>query len=425
MDQSQESEPGSLDRLSDLPDSLILEILSLLSSSIRDVVRTTILSKRWKDLWTTVPRFKYDFRDEDPNFIRGALVQWKGAKILDFSLCFIHNDPPSSDIIDSLLLLAMEKQVEELTVDLKPSMSMEYYAPQRLYSCSSITRLCLSYCSVQIKENVQWNQLVSLTLEHVDSVKVSSVTMSQILSGAPRLEQLILWPLEVNEDFYIVSTSLKFLEIGLGDYNHSVVYEILGIWAPNLLFLEFSGDIYGICFLDVPSLTHARLDFIDEPPPLETFDYLLWSIRHVTDLTLSDVGIQLLHEMKEKDMFVQFSNVTFLNVTTSKVEKMLNVLDMFPQLVTLYAELDELGSNMDQEFDEANATFSTSSLLHLKTVHIAWYLCDALILPFLKIILENARVLEEIVFRWKGNPEMLPGLPDLWESYQTTDLIFI
>ncbi|XP_057772070.1 F-box/LRR-repeat protein At3g26922-like [Salvia miltiorrhiza] len=399
MDESQDSESGSLDRLSDLPDALILEILSLLSSSIRDVVRTTILSKRWKDLWTTVPRFDFDFCDEDPNFIRGALAQWK----------------------------AMEKQVEELTVNLKSSMSIEYYVPHHLYSCSSISRLCLSYCSVQIEENVQWNQLRSLTLEHADSVKVSSVTMSQILSAAPRLEQLILRPLEVTEDFYIVSTSLKFLEIGHGEYNHSVVYEILGIWAPNLLFLEFSGDVYGTCFLDVPSLTRARLDFMDEPPPLVTFDHLLWSIRHVTDLTLSDVGIQLLDEMEE-DMFVQFSNVKFLKVTTSRVDKMLHVLDMFPQLVILYAQLNELGSyydSMDQEFDEANATLSTSSLLHLKTVDIEWHLCDALILPFLKIILENARVLEEIVFRWKGNPEMLPGLPDLWESYQTTDLIFI
>ncbi|XP_057772071.1 F-box protein At5g03100-like isoform X1 [Salvia miltiorrhiza] len=395
MDQSQESELGSLDRLSDLPDALILEILSLLPSSIRDVVRTTILSKRWKDLWTTVPRFDFDFCDEDPNFIRGVLAQWK----------------------------AMEKQVKELTVQLKPSMSIEYYAPQRLYSCLSLTTLSLSYCSIQIEENVQWNQLRSLTLEHADSVKVSAVTMNRILLAAPRLEQLILRPLEVTEDFYIVSASLKFLEIGLGDYDHSVVYAVLGIWAPNLLLFEFSGDVYGICLLGVPSLTTATLDFIDEPPPLETFYQLLWSIRHVTDLTLSDVCTQLLHEMKEKDMFVQLWNVKFLKVTTSKVDKMLHVLDMFPQLVTLYAELNKW--SMDQEFDEANTTLSTSSLLHLKTVNIEWYLCDALILPFLKTILENARVLEEIVFRWKGNPEMLPGLPDLWESYQTTDLIFI
>ncbi|XP_057773774.1 putative F-box protein At1g49610 [Salvia miltiorrhiza] len=215
MDQSQESESGSLDRLSDLPDSLILEILLLLWE-IRDVVRTTILSKRWKDLWTTVPRLDFHFCDEDPNFIRGVLAQWKGAKILNFSITFISHDPPSSDIIDSLLLLAMEKQVAQLTM----------------------------------------------------------------------------------------------LGILRGDFEDSVVNAVLGIWAPNLLNFILEAHLYGTCLLDVPSLTKATL-IIDDPPPLETFEQLLRSIRHVEKLRLSDECIQLLHEMKEKDMVVQFSNANW------------------------------------------------------------------------------------------------------------------
>ncbi|XP_057772062.1 F-box/FBD/LRR-repeat protein At1g16930-like isoform X2 [Salvia miltiorrhiza] len=396
MDESQDSESGSLDRLSDLPDALILEILSLLWS--REVVRTTILSKRWKDLWTTVPRFDFDFCDEDPNFIRGALVQWK----------------------------AMEKQVEELAVYLMPPLSIEYYAPRRLCSCSSITRLCLSYCSMQIEENVQWNQLISLTLEHNDPVKVSAVTMNRILSGAPRLERLILQPLEVNENFYIRSTSLKMLGILRGDFEDSVVDAVLGIWAPNLLNFILEAHLYGTCLLDVPSLRKATLA-IDDPPPLETFEQLLRSIRHVKKLTLSDECIQLLHEMKEKDMVVQFSNAKFLKVTTCEIDKMLHVLDMFPQLVTLYASFDKESYNdfIDPEFHEANATLFTPSLLHLKTVHITWHLCDALILRALKIILENAQVLGKLVFRWRGDPEMLPRLRcmDSWAYSGTIELI--
>ncbi|KAL8494670.1 hypothetical protein ACS0TY_025492 [Phlomoides rotata] len=41
------------DRLIELPLSLIHHILSFLA--MRDVVSTTILSKRWNNLWTYVP----------------------------------------------------------------------------------------------------------------------------------------------------------------------------------------------------------------------------------------------------------------------------------------------------------------------------------------------------------------------------------
>lgn len=44
--------------ISELPDVLLLEILSLLPAE--DVAATMVLSKRWKFLWRYVPRLKYD-----------------------------------------------------------------------------------------------------------------------------------------------------------------------------------------------------------------------------------------------------------------------------------------------------------------------------------------------------------------------------
>ncbi|KAK2437050.1 F-box/LRR-repeat protein [Trifolium repens] len=54
-DQNQENEEndGSEDRLSDLPDGVILHILSFLNT--KHVVRTCVLSKRWKHLWKRIP----------------------------------------------------------------------------------------------------------------------------------------------------------------------------------------------------------------------------------------------------------------------------------------------------------------------------------------------------------------------------------
>ena len=65
------------DRISTLPDSILLTILSILCT--KDAVRTGVLSKRWAYLWTFVPflRFKdYYFRHTAnyANFVDNVLA---------------------------------------------------------------------------------------------------------------------------------------------------------------------------------------------------------------------------------------------------------------------------------------------------------------------------------------------------------------
>ncbi|CAF1698818.1 BnaC03g13640D [Brassica napus] len=48
-----------MDRISQLPDELLLKILALLPS-MKDVVDTMLLSKRWQFLWMMVPTIKYN-----------------------------------------------------------------------------------------------------------------------------------------------------------------------------------------------------------------------------------------------------------------------------------------------------------------------------------------------------------------------------
>lgn len=47
-----------MDLISELPDELLLRILSLLPA--QDVASMMLLSKRWRFLWTSVPRLEYD-----------------------------------------------------------------------------------------------------------------------------------------------------------------------------------------------------------------------------------------------------------------------------------------------------------------------------------------------------------------------------
>ena len=90
-----------MDRLSQLPDDLLIKILSFVPT--KDDVAMSILSKRWLSLWTSVPRvIFYDFSEEDSHedeegneihairslsqFVFGTLLLHKAAVLERFHL---------------------------------------------------------------------------------------------------------------------------------------------------------------------------------------------------------------------------------------------------------------------------------------------------------------------------------------------------
>ncbi|XP_057772081.1 putative F-box protein At1g49610 [Salvia miltiorrhiza] len=388
-----------LDRLSELPDSLILSILSCLWST-RDVVRTTILSKRWKDLWTTVPCLEFD--DENQEFISGVLAQWRGAKIERFCFLCLSDEvpPPTRSDVESWLLFAMEKQVEDLHI----YTNVPYCPPQSLYSCSSITTLDLQYCSLEIDGSVQWNQLKNLSIQNPYSLSADAI--SKLLSGAPHLEYLTLTTLDIDGNFDIVSPRLKTLLI-----EEAGIYGELTIRAPNLLTLEILASIYNgssvLCH--VPSLTKACIeardwDAYDPPPemydpPLETFYQLLRCICHVKKVELSELSTELLLTMKNKDMVVGFPNAEVLNHTgLLRYIGLLHFLD----LLELFPKLKMLSFHQTQAYQDFNpivvTPFPCPSVLHLNTVEISWSAEDPSIIPFIEFILQNAPLLHKLVF---------------------------
>ncbi|KAJ3686970.1 hypothetical protein LUZ61_016134 [Rhynchospora tenuis] len=60
MEQAGKSMRGEMDRISSLPDCLIHLTLSFLTA--QEAVQTCVLSKRWKNLWTTSPFLNFDLR---------------------------------------------------------------------------------------------------------------------------------------------------------------------------------------------------------------------------------------------------------------------------------------------------------------------------------------------------------------------------
>lgn len=286
------------DRLSDLHESIIITIFEFLPT--RDVVRTTVLSKRWKDLWKTVPCL--DFVDttrkepdpeKDRSLVDGALQSWRGLKLEKFKVHFGSNF--ESSFVEKWLDFAVQKKVEDLAV----SLPFKYPAPVR---CLSLKKLSLMNC--EIKGNVRWDQLKKL---EINNRSINQEMFNKVLKGSPRLEELFLFVSNGYINLSINSTTLKKLSIHKTNFTSpSSNGTDMEIVAPNLKTLVITGSPYSkVLLANVSSLTEAFLG-IHNRYLGSNYDDVTWikvvgealikilpTIKHVQSLTLRDVCIKV------------------------------------------------------------------------------------------------------------------------------------
>ncbi|XP_047969327.1 F-box/FBD/LRR-repeat protein At1g13570-like isoform X2 [Salvia hispanica] len=384
------------DILRELPDMLIFDIFWRLPMT--DVVRTSLLSKGWRNFWTTSPFLNFDnramlFGDDSKlqNFVNRALSCWNGNRVLKFRFHSRHKLASSmfSDV-DLWVNFAVRNGVEEFHLHVWCNSvtgwrgfdgKEVYRVPLCLYSCSSLKELSLQSCNLEIDGNVQWNKLESLTIK---AFRVTANLINQILSATPHLKVFDLTYVDKGGNLSIQSTSLKELSIFkyfLAAADLFVVSE-LRICTPNLETLEISGFPYKkYLLMDVSSLTRA---FLDSVPSDHFFQFglsnalsqILPSIQHVEYVALSDCCTKEIGAMKTKC-----------------------ALEMFPQLNRLVIE-DEKGNSHqdDTESLKFEANLPESFLLRLRTVEVTWSEGYG-VFPLIEILLKYASKLEKIVFQ--------------------------
>ncbi|GKV41279.1 hypothetical protein SLEP1_g48832 [Rubroshorea leprosula] len=277
-----------VDRISNLPDSIIHHILSFLLAE--DAVKTGVLSKRWKYLWTCAPKLTFRHNPHHLGFSRQRFFR---RFVEELSLKFCRsNDYCYHDY--------------------------QYRIPQFVFNSSSLTKLSTSKCYYAPNGQICWTSLKVLTIEHAD---LSNDVLQKILAGSPMLKYLKLHDCWVITGIYISSSSvLEYLEVRrcehitrIGASSNSSLAKlvlkemrndedeednnVIEISCPNLKSVEISGCWFQkICrLLDVSSLINACLTFELE---VSQFDYidipkeLLEKIKHVKKITLGSYCVQ-------------------------------------------------------------------------------------------------------------------------------------
>lgn len=218
------------DLISDLPQSIIESILTRLP--IRDAVRTSILSSKWRYKWASITQLVFDEKcvtlcnDRDLveksliDFITRALFLHKGPiHKFQLSTTYLQCCPD----IDQWILFLSRNDIKELVLELGEG---EWFrVPACLFYCKRLTRLDLFRCELDPPLTFKgFLCLKSLTLHQV---LVAPDVIESLISGCPLLENLSI------------------------SYFDSLA---LNIKAPNLKFLFLEGEFKDISLENTPLL---------------------------------------------------------------------------------------------------------------------------------------------------------------------------
>ncbi|RWR73517.1 F-box/LRR-repeat-like protein [Cinnamomum micranthum f. kanehirae] len=247
------------DPYSHLGEDLWSSILSLLP--VHEAVRTSILSRTWRNAWMQIPhlnicfitmceqlRWDYNTDSEKWRHVVGKILKSHTGHIQS---CII--DPSGSNTnrrcLDGWISILIEKSISELTFKFnhylsKHSTFRTYRVPHCLFSCKSLRSLELSGCFLRAKTDLSfgcnklrvmkldWNR-ISLKFLHALLHQCSSLETLEVikcsLGGFDRKESI----LSIN------APHLKVLHImGSHDMSQNIAWKLVLINAPRLKRLD-------------------------------------------------------------------------------------------------------------------------------------------------------------------------------------------
>ncbi|KAL3634988.1 hypothetical protein CASFOL_022042 [Castilleja foliolosa] len=187
------------DRLSQLPQPILHQILSLLSQ--RDAVRTCVLSKSWRYLWHG--RLNFELSDDELGFI-GSKKVWSFfdktlQRYLDQNLSLqkflvdIRSVVVDFELLQKwIYMVIMNMGVRSLSLFFSWS-TKGFTLPLVVFQSESLVELHLQRCNLNTlksTDNVMFNNLQTLRLHFVD---ISDEIFEKIISGCPLIENSFLF----------------------------------------------------------------------------------------------------------------------------------------------------------------------------------------------------------------------------------------
>ncbi|KAG9136950.1 hypothetical protein Leryth_013811 [Lithospermum erythrorhizon] len=294
-----EGEAFLVDRISNLPDSVLSYILTFLPT--KRVIATSILSKRWRYVWTSVDKLdlhdfycckRFDIKGYFAPFVYRVLKLHQG-NIRDLSLSCSTRGCNEADVTN-WINTAVARGVERLLVRTQ----FEYTWPLTIFTCKTLVDLQLNKLDTRNMDIPDASFLPCLKKLTVGYLKFDTESLKHFISRCPVLEHFVnkLHNQCINQviQFDIVSSRLKQIELNASTY-------------------DFDKKVY--LDLDIPTLEFFRFMSI-LPPEIaiqEQLTFLVEADISVLNFYSHDININQLRESFVR--FIQpFTNVRVLRL---------------------------------------------------------------------------------------------------------------
>ncbi|XP_026424577.1 F-box/LRR-repeat protein At4g14103-like isoform X2 [Papaver somniferum] len=341
------------DRISNLPDSLLHQILSFLE--IKDVARTSVISKRWKYICITVPDLDFSISnritsssetDKFMDFVDGTLHRHKFSNVNKFSLRW--DDHLNESRLHSWISSLLMGNVKELSLHIRQNQSV--FIPPSLFTCESLISLDLStYPNIRLPKCINFPRLKHLKLS---GFEISDESWNgELFLNSPVLEELILGPCKFDiGNFCISIPTLLKVYILCDDEDCAFIVD-----APRLVSFSYCGFVPTEFVL--PSFlaleeANVAIYFGDYMGALEErLSGFLCSLAHYICIT-----------SYLSDNLPKFHNVKLLSISgsVSTNEGLIALLKVVPNLESLVIEQD-MDDEIEEDSDEDDENGSDSA----------------------------------------------------------------
>ncbi|CAH8263627.1 unnamed protein product [Arabidopsis lyrata] len=410
------------DRISELPDSLLTQILSYLPT--KDSVKTSVLSKRWEFLWLRVPVLDLkvsNFPEENyASFIDNFLEFNRNSRMRKFKLKY-DEYTYDDDRLAGWVVTTVDRGIQHLDANgFETDMCVREFMPQNIYKSNTLVSLVLVTVGIENPEFVV--SLPSLKKMHLEDVWYwdDPLVIEKVISGCPVLEDLVL----IRAIDFCVLDDLRFLKVrskSLKSFRLAFEYSMAGTYfsvevdAPRLEYLNFNDNqsdmivvknLNSLSMIDIDTEFNVKFGGSPlEPEDLRKRDIIrdfLTGISCIRDMIISQRTLEVLYLYSKLGPIPKFDNLYRLQAAFSRsmFQLLLVFLESCPNLENLILDFA-----VSTEPEQDGLTYVPQCLLStLECVEIRELIMgEETGKKLVSYFLKNSVVLQKLIVRFKDS----------------------